>query len=184
MFVPNFFTRSERLSPVQLLILLQLRKQSMYGYEILKTLREQFGDIWEPKTGTIYPALRRLETRRFIQTELKEEKEFYSLTEKGKEMLKDAGGLLEGDLEFAEKYYRCLPPPHRGRIMRKMMERMSQGRWPLFVPFHPNNFEDKKTQIMTLKMMREAAQKWLQALEERVRELENEASGESRDEGL
>jgi len=186
MFRPSFFVKAERISPVQFLILLQLRKQPMYGYEILKALREQFGDIWEPKTGTIYPALRRLESRGFVQTELKEEKEFYSLTEKGREILKDAGGLLEGDLEFAEKYYRFLPPPHRGRIMEKMMERIAHGRWPIFPPFppfHPNMFEDKETRIRNLKRIREAAQKWLQAIDERIKELESEGGGESKSEG-
>ncbi|MEM2890441.1 MAG: PadR family transcriptional regulator [Candidatus Hadarchaeum sp.] len=186
MFRPGFFVKAERISPVQFLILLQLRKQPMYGYEILKALREQFGDIWEPKTGTIYPALRRLETRGFVQTELKEEKEFYSLTERGRDILKDAGGLLEGDLEFAEKYYRILPPLHRGRIMEKMMERMAHGRWPIFPPFppfHPNMFEDKEAQIRSLKRIREAAQKWLQALDERIKELESEGGGEGKSEG-
>ena len=188
MFRPCFFVKAERISPIQFLILLQLRKQPMYGYEILKALREQFGDIWEPKTGTIYPALRRLETRGFVQTELKEEKEFYSLTEKGKEILKDAGGLLEGDLEFAEKYYRFLPPPHRGRIMEKVMERMARGQWPVFpigFPpfFHPNNFGDKETQIRNLKRIREIAQKGIQTIDERIKELESEGGEESKSEG-
>jgi RNA polymerase subunit RPABC4/transcription elongation factor Spt4 len=83
----------------------------MCGHDILESLREQFKDLWEPKTGTVYPALRSLETRGFIQTELKEEKEFYSLTEKGEEILKDADRLLEGGPGFAEKYYR-FPPPY------------------------------------------------------------------------
>lgn len=183
MFRSCFFVGAERISPVQFLILLQLRKQPMYGYEILKALREQFGDIWEPKTGTVYPALRRLETRGFVQTELKEDKEFYSLTEKGKETLKDAGGLLEGDLEFAEKYYRFLPPLHRHRIMEKMMEKLSHGRWPILLPFHPNNFEDRKTHIGHLKIVRKAAQKWLQAIDKRIKELESEGDGESKSEG-
>ena len=152
----------------------------MYGYEILKALREQFGDVWEPKTGTIYPALRRLETRGFVQTELKEEKEFYSLTEKGKEILKDAGGLLEGDLEFAK--FPMFPLSPRGG-------RMPHGRWPIFLfgfppPFHRHKFEDKETRIRQLKRMREAAQKWLQAIDERIKELESEGGGgESKSEG-
>lgn len=174
MFRSDFFTKTERISPIQFLILLPLRKQPMYGYEILKALREQFGDIWKPKTGTIYPALKRLETKGLVQTELKEEKEFYSLTEKGEEVLKDAGEFLEGGLEFAEKYYRFLPSLHRSRIMEKMMERLSHGRWPIFLPFHPNKFEDKETRIRNLKMIREVAQKWLQAIDKGIKKLESE----------
>ena len=182
MFRSGFFVKAERMSPVQFLILLQLRKQPTYGYEILKALREQFEDIWEPKTGTIYPALRRLEARGFVQTELKEDKEFYSLTEKGREILKDASRLLESDLEFAEKYYRFLPHLHRVRIMEKMVERMSHGHWPIFLPFHPNNFEDKEIQMRHLKTMREVAQKWLQAIDEGIKKLESEGGGESKSE--
>jgi len=187
MFRGDFFSKAERISPIQVLILLQLRKQPMYGYEILKSLREQFEDVWEPKTGTVYPALRSLETRGFVQTELKEEKEFYSLTEKGEEILKDAGRLLEGGLEFAGKYYRFLPPLHRGRIMERMMERLSHGQWPIFTPFFPpfppNEFEDKETRIRHLKMIREITQRWLQTIDESIKKLEGEGGGESKTEG-
>jgi len=182
----DFLTGNERISPIQVLILLQLRKQPMYGYEILKSLRERFGDTWEPKTGTVYPALRSLETRGLVQTELKGEKEFYSLTEKGQEILKDAGGLLEGSLEFAGKYYRFLPPLHRGRIVEKMMEKFSCGDMPPFPPFFPlfppNDFEDKETRIRNLKMVRKVTQKWLQTIDEEIRKLESESGRESRSE--
>lgn len=187
MFTRDFFTKAERTSPIQVLILLQLRKQPMYGYEILRSLKDRFGDVWEPKTGTVYPALRSLETRGFVQTELKGDKEVYSLTEKGEEILKDAGGLLEGGLEFAEKYYSFLPPLHRGRIREKIMERLSHGRWPLLPPFFllfpPNEFEDKKTRTRKLKMIREIAQKWLKAINEEIEKLESERKGESKSEG-
>jgi DNA-binding PadR family transcriptional regulator len=179
----DFSTGDQRLSPIQVLILLQLKKQSMYGYDILKSLRERFGDTWEPKTGTVYPALRSLETRGFVQTELKEEKEFYSLTEKGEEILKDAGGLLEGNLEFAGKYYRFLPPLNRDRIMEKMIERFSQGHEPPFPPFFPifppNELDDKETRIKHLKMIREITQRWLQTIDGEINKLESQ-SGEPR----
>ena len=173
----DFLTRDERLSPIQVLILLQLRKQPMYGYEILKSLKEQFSEVWEPKTGTVYPALRSLETRGFAQTELKDDKEFYSLTEKGKEILKDAGGLLEGGMEFAGKYYRLLPPVNRGMIMEKMIERFSHGHPPPFPPFFPllplNDVEDKETRVKNLKMVKEITEKWLQAIDEEIKKLES-----------
>ena len=182
MFNLGFFVKAGRISPIQFLILLQVRKEPQYGYEILKALREHFGDVWEPQTGTIYPALRRLEARGFVQTELKEDKEVYSLTEEGREILKDAGELLEADLEFAERYYRFLPAPPRGRIMEKMMERLPHRPWPIFLPFPPNEFEDKETQIRHLKMLREIAHQRLQVIDERIKELESEGGGESKSE--
>ncbi|UCH37013.1 MAG: helix-turn-helix transcriptional regulator [Candidatus Bathyarchaeota archaeon] len=172
----NFIAGHERISPIQVLILLQLRKQPMYGYEILKSLRERFADTWEPKTGTVYPALRSLETRGFVQTQLKAEKEVYSLTDKGNEILEDVGGLLEGNLQFAGKFYRFLPHFHRERIIERMRKNLSSGRLPPFPPFFPlsspNGVDDKGTRIRNLKMMREIGQKCLQIIEDEIRTLE------------
>ncbi len=94
-----------QVSHLQFLILLQLMQGPRYGYEILKDLREQFSGVWEPKTGTIYPALRRLEARGFVKTERKEDMDFYELTEGGKELLKQIGEKLESDLKFAHRYF-------------------------------------------------------------------------------
>lgn len=158
----------------------------MYGYEILKSLRDQFADIWEPKTGTVYPALRRLETRGLVQTELKEEKEFYSLTETGEEIMKDAERLLEGDLEFAGKYFRLLSPLHRGRIMEKMIERFSTGHLPPFLPLlllsSPNGVPDKEIRLRNLKMIRKVVEKGLHAIDEAIKKLESETSGQKNSE--
>ncbi len=41
----------------------------MYGYEIIQALREKWGGRWEPKAGTIYPILRRLEKKGFVKSE-------------------------------------------------------------------------------------------------------------------
>jgi DNA-binding PadR family transcriptional regulator len=94
-----------QVSHLQFLILLQLMKGPRYGYELLKDLREQFSGVWEPKTGTIYPALRRLEARGFVKTERKEEMDFYELNGGGEELLKQIGEKLESDLKFAHRYF-------------------------------------------------------------------------------
>jgi len=182
----DFISGDERASPVQILILLQLRKKPMYGYEILKSLRDQFADIWEPKTGTVYPALRSLETRGLVQTELREEKEFYSLTEKGEEIMKDAARLLESNLEFAGKYFRLLSPLHRGRIMEKMIERFSTGHRPPFLPLFllssSNGVQDKEIRLRNLKLIKKVAEKGLHAIDEAIQKLESETSDQKNSE--
>ena len=35
-------------------MLVILRKGPMYGYEVLKVLREEFQGFWEPQTGAMY----------------------------------------------------------------------------------------------------------------------------------
>jgi len=163
---------------VQFLILLQLKKQPKYGYEILKALREQFGDVWEPKTGTIYPALRRLEARGFVRTEVKDEKDFYSLTERGERLLRDAGEYLESDLEFADKYYsfvsRRIPPLLRAKLIERTKEGLSRlDEWPpIFLPLILNEIADEKGKLEILKKLREFARTRLILIDERIRELE------------
>jgi len=163
---------------VQFLILLQLKKQPKYGYEILKALREQFGDVWEPKTGTIYPALRRLEARGFVRTEVKDEKDFYSLTERGERLLRDAGEYLESDLEFADKYYsfvsRRIPPLLRAKLIERTKEGLSRlDEWPpIFLPLILNEIADEKGKLEILKKLREFARTRLILIDERIKELE------------
>jgi len=178
MFKAGFFRGRGGISPVQFLILLQLKKQPKYGYEILKALREQFGDVWEPKTGTIYPALRRLEARGFVRTEVKDEKDFYSLTERGERLLRDAGEYLESDLEFADKYYsfvsRRIPPLLRAKLIERTKEGLSRlDEWPpIFLPLILNEIADEKGKLEILKKLREFARTRLILIDERIKELE------------
>ncbi len=95
-----------RVSPVQILLLLQLNEGPKYGYEMLKNIREEFEGVWEPRTGTIYPALRSLERRGLVETEAKEETEFYHLTEKGEELLKLMGARMRDSIRFTARYTR------------------------------------------------------------------------------
>lgn len=122
------------MSPIQFLMLLQLNEGPKYGYEILKILREQFEGVWEPKTGTIYPSLRSLETRGFVETEAAGGKDFYDLTEKGEVLLKRIGDRLEGDLRFADRYYRAVIKLMPRPIMRgflDMLKTLTAGEvWP------------------------------------------------------
>lgn len=94
-----------RISLFQLLMLIQLSNKPKYGYEILKELKDHFKDTWNPRTGTIYPALRSLEMRGFIKTNLKDEKEFYTLTEKGEYVMNSLINNIENEISFSNKYF-------------------------------------------------------------------------------
>jgi len=78
---------------VQLWLLLLLSDKPMYGYEIIRELERRFSGYWSPKTGTIYPALEKLEENGFImgQIEFRDhgpDRKHYAITDKGKEELK------------------------------------------------------------------------------------------------
>jgi len=82
-----------KIGTVQLWLLLLLSDKPMYGYEIIRELERRFSGHWSPKTGTIYPALEKLEQNGMIagQVEFREhgpDRKHYAITDKGKAELK------------------------------------------------------------------------------------------------
>src|SRR3989304_1222233 len=60
---------------VQLCLLALLAREQKYGFQILKELRDLSDGFFDLKEGTLYPALRRLEERGFLQRHLVEPQE-------------------------------------------------------------------------------------------------------------
>lgn len=74
------------------LILHLLRKEEMYGFQIIKRFAENCAeDEFELKTGTLYPLLAAMEDRGFLSSRTASlsgrERKFYRTTEQGKEYL-------------------------------------------------------------------------------------------------
>jgi DNA-binding PadR family transcriptional regulator len=91
-------------SPLQMLLLIQLDEGPKYGYEMLKRLKEEFKGIWEPKTGTVYPALKSLEKKNYIKTQTREEVDYYLITLEGKNLFELMLQHLEDSIDFSIKY--------------------------------------------------------------------------------
>jgi DNA-binding PadR family transcriptional regulator len=91
-------------SPLQILLLIQLDQGPKYGYEMLKNLKEEFDGTWEPKTGTVYPALKSLEKKGYIETQKREETEYYLITEEGKQVFELLYYHLGESIDFSIKY--------------------------------------------------------------------------------
>jgi PadR family transcriptional regulator, regulatory protein PadR len=77
-----------KVGAVSLWLLILLSERPMYGYEIIKELGKRFAGYWKPKTGTIYPALEKLEQDKLVtsQREFREEgpdRKHYALAKKG-----------------------------------------------------------------------------------------------------
>ena len=108
-------------SPLQFLVLMQLSEEPKYGYEMLKTLRDEFEGIWALKTGSFYPALKSLESRGFVETETRDETEFYNLTKKGETLLDGLGRRMETEYRVADKYFKTvvkwMPPSVKRRLI-------------------------------------------------------------------
>lgn len=165
-----------QVSPLQFLMLLQLSYGQKYGYEILKSLREQFEGIWEPRTGTIYPSLRSLEARGFVNTDVVEDTEFYSLTGKGENLLRLIGDDLERDMRFANKYFalasKWMPQAMKYKVVDMIKRRAEEEVWshPQFEHFIDDEM-DISVKMEVLENIRELLETRLKAVEKRLEEM-------------
>jgi len=135
------------LSPIELMVLLQLKLHPMHGYEIIKELKRKFEGLWEPKTGSVYPALRRLEVKGLVKTILKNGREIYYVTELGEEFLSSFISRLEKGLKFTNKYWEFI------------LESLS--------------FLGEEKQLEILKKLRQSLQSRLEVLDSKIKKLEN-----------
>lgn len=76
---------------LDLMILSVLADEPKYGYLIQQSLRDASDGKVDPKAGTLYPLLHRLEEERLIASRWEQEtgrrRKWYSLTPKGKKQL-------------------------------------------------------------------------------------------------
>ena len=91
-------------SPLQILLLTQLEDGSKYGYEMLKQLKDEFEGTWTPKTGTVYPALKSLQRKGFVDTRDMDGTDFYHITEEGKAIFELMEFHILDSVDFSVKY--------------------------------------------------------------------------------
>jgi transcriptional regulator len=77
---------------LDMLILQALQWGPMHGYGIGQSLRLKSDQVLQVETGSLYPALHRLERQQWVKsewklTEGKQRAKFYQITRKGKEQL-------------------------------------------------------------------------------------------------
>jgi len=71
---------------LDILILTQLEKNSLSGYDITGLINDKFGVFISP--GTVYNTLHSLETKQLIEGMWRDKKRIYKLSKKGKDFLK------------------------------------------------------------------------------------------------
>lgn len=95
----------------ELLVLKLLSDDEMYGYQIVKAIKEKSDEQLEISDGCIYPLLHQLEEQGYLDTSRKEvhgrERYYYTLNEKGEKRLKSLAtewnDVVEGVLEVFDK---------------------------------------------------------------------------------
>lgn len=103
-------SRGMKVGAVSLWLLLVLAERPMYGYEIKRELEKRFAGYWKPKTGTIYPALEKLEETKLVTSKVEfrdgtAERKHYALTEKGQSELAQSMAYWTKMTEVLETYW-------------------------------------------------------------------------------
>jgi transcriptional regulator len=78
---------------LDMLILKALHREPMHGYAIAHVIRDRSGEVLTVETGSLYPALHRLERQRWVKaewklTESKQRAKYYQLTALGRKQLR------------------------------------------------------------------------------------------------
>src|SRR5437867_5047804 len=92
--MPRLMPHGMKVGAVSLWLLLLLAERPMYGYEIIKELEKKFSGYWKPKTGTIYPALEKLEKTKSVTSKVEfrdktPDRKHYAITAKGQNELQN-----------------------------------------------------------------------------------------------
>lgn len=77
---------------LDMLILQALQWGPMHGYGVAQSIRLKSSELLQVETGSLYPALHRLERQRWVKSkwrlsESKQRAKFYEITAKGKQQL-------------------------------------------------------------------------------------------------
>jgi len=164
------YYKGKRISPLQFAMLILLKEKAMYGYELLKALRDEFEGVWTPQTGSVYPALKRLDEHGLVRSDMRDGTEYYSLTVEGEGFV--AEGLMDfpGDIQFMSRYFQMID--RAATVMR--------GDKPTIRP-HPFSQMFEQDRISTeerLRMLRSAREDLvsrLTAVQTELEELEEES---------
>ncbi len=99
---------------LDMLILKTLQWGPQHGYGIVQALRLQSGEVLQVETGSLYPALHRLERQRWVrsawrQSESKQRARYYRITAKGKKQLASETNRWEQMVDAIGAVMRCGP---------------------------------------------------------------------------
>lgn len=77
---------------LDMLVLQAILREPMHGYAIAQVIRNRSGELLTVETGSLYPALHRLERQKWVKsrwklTESKQRAKYYQLTALGKKQL-------------------------------------------------------------------------------------------------
>ncbi len=122
------------ISRVELLILAQLRQGPAHGYAILAGLKNQLD--FDMKSGTLYPALRRLAKRGLIrgkrvQQEDRPDAIEYEITRRGEKVLTCTLQHMGGEMHLQDRFWGFLGEAARGETATILVDHAKRHRSPI-----------------------------------------------------
>jgi len=135
--------KGNRISPSQMVMMVLLMHKPMYGYEVVKDLRDKYEGIWVPQTGSVYPALRKLQDHGILSVENQDGKDYYHLSEEGLRWLKEELARLPMGALYMMRTLELM-----GDVLSNMPNRSEE-----FVPPDMGTPEDQLRHLRDLKEM-------------------------------
>jgi len=180
-------TRETTVSPVQLLVLVLLSQGPAHGYMILQEFQRRLGG-WTPKSGTLYPALRRLaEQELIVGTRVAQEERpdavQYHITPKGRRLLEEASVRLGDEVRIQDRLWRFLAPGVHGDATAALLDWTVRERSPIGFAVMKCQCDiacDARMQLRFLERYREHLQRELDWVNQRLAELQTRESDEGR----
>src|SRR5271169_572618 len=114
-----------------------IAEKPRHGYELIKAIEEQFGGMYSPSPGVIYPTLTLLEELGYLRPETAEgTRKLFSITEEGTAFLAANRALVDAILARMgeiRRVYAGGPAPEIRRAMHNLEEALSirLGKGPL-----------------------------------------------------
>ncbi len=78
------------------MILDMLKDKPSYGYEIIRELEEQFGGLYVPSAGIVYPTLQYLEELGYVTGREQDGKKVYTISDEGRKFLETQKDTVDG----------------------------------------------------------------------------------------
>jgi DNA-binding PadR family transcriptional regulator len=78
-----------RKGDVRAAVLALLNEQPMNGYQIIQEIKQRSGGLWQPSSGSVYPALQQLEDEGLVAAGEHEGRRAFSLTDAGRAYVRE-----------------------------------------------------------------------------------------------
>lgn len=172
---PGSLRRKIRLSPVEILILFGLNGRNLSGYALMEFIAEETSNRIRLKSGTLYPALKRLSAKDPPLVYYDEKVKEFGITKAGQKLLTAFPEHIDSALETGEQYFTFIVKHSSRKHYKAMCDRMLEKDRPWAFPwvcsFDKELKTDKNEQLERLKRLREQLAKRLERVDQQIEEL-------------